>query len=239
MFNIKIMSVPERINMSQELCKMLNLSIDNICVDVFHNGPLFNQIQCLQNMVQSNVSHVIILQDDALPCDNFQEICDNIIQSHPNDVIGLFPYDFLDDEVQIDKNSVSPYYDVGKLSGVGVIIPTIYVEHYLKYLKQNGDKFNRQDDLALYSFCKENNIQMLQTVPAVVQHIGDQSIFDKKNSIRRSKYFYQDNNIDWLSKEINHLKYHSALERMISEKVEKSKEYIKRICEEDRKNEKV
>ena len=59
---------------------------------------------------------------------------------------------------------------------------------------------------------------MLQTVPAVVQHIGDQSIFDKKNSIRRSKYFYQDNNIDWLSKKINHLKYHSALERMISEK---------------------
>ena len=80
---------------------------------------------------------------------------------------------------------------------------------------------------------------MLQTVIAVVKHIGDQSIFDKKNSIRRSKYFYQDNNIDWLSKKINHLKYHSALERMISEKVEKSKEYIKRICEEDRKNEKV
>ena len=58
-------------------------------------------------------------------------------------MIGLFPYDFLDDEVQIDKNSVSPYYDVGKLSGVGAIIPTIYVEHYLKYLKQNCDKFNR------------------------------------------------------------------------------------------------
>lgn len=238
MYSVSIIGVEQRNYLIKNICN--KIKIDYIFIDKHNDGPLNNVIVALTKLsTLSNISHVIILQDDALPCDNFQEICDNIIQSHPNDVIGLFPYDFLDDEVQIDKNSVSPYYDVGKLSGVGVIIPTIYVEHYLKYLKQNGDKFNRQDDLALYSFCKENNIQMLQTVPAVVQHIGDQSIFDKKNSIRRSKYFYQDNNIDWLSKKINHLKYHSALERMISEKVEKSKEYIKRICEEDRKNGKV
>lgn len=232
-YKVNIIGVERRKKLIIKLCNKLNLTNENVIYDADQNGPLFSVIKALEAN-KKRVAYTVLLQDDAWPCDDFYNICEMIICAHPNSIIGLFPFDFIDDEIVPIETSISPYYDVGIFSGVGVIFPNKYSEKFIEFAKFSP--YPREDDRTMAAFAKINNIEILQTVPAVVQHIGDESILFKDGIIRRSNYFNIDMDVDWNSSQINHLKYHSSLERKIAEKVEWSKQYIKNLVKERSQN---
>ena len=79
---------------------------------------------------------------------------------------------------------------------------------------------------------------MIQTVPAVVQHCDNGSYWncDKGFNERRVKYFELNPIANWESTKVNYLKYHSHREKLIAEKIEWSKQYIKNLVKERSQN---
>ena len=224
MLYIIIIGIKERQLFIDNLCK--KTKVDKIILDKTKQGPLHSVILALSESYLSDDDYFIILQDDALPCNNFLQICEKITQSHPKSVVGLFPYDFLDKEVKPTNNNC-PYYDLGILSGVGIILPAIYQKKYLEFAKKSETPM--QDDLTLYNFCRKENIEIIQTVPAVVQHIGAESFLSKGASERKSDYFEENPIANWESRKVIHLKYHSTLERKLTENLERSQRYLRSL----------
>lgn len=224
MFYTLIIGIKERQLFIEDTCR--KIKIDRIVLDDTKQGPLYSIIMAFSEVCLTDDDYFIILQDDALPCNNFLQVCEKITQSHPKSVIGLFPYDFLDKEVEPTNNNC-PYYDLGVLSGVGVILPAIYREKYLEFAKKSETPM--QDDLTLYNFCRQENIEMIQTVPAVVQHIGAESFLNKGAGERKSDYFEENPIANWESREVIHLKYHSTFERKLAENLERSQRYLRNL----------
>lgn len=218
---IAVVAVRERLSYVEKLREKLSLDYDSIFYDDEKKGPLNSIINILNTF--KDYSHVIILQDDAFPCNNFLNKCKDIIDAHPNKVVALYPYDFMDEEIN-PINSESPYYNLKILSSVGLIFPNIYIKDFLDYVNKYGDSW--RDDKTIREFCLSKSIHMIQTIPALVQHIGDNSIIAPDNPIRRTNYFYEDGNINWKSTKINSLDYYSSLDKRVAEKIRRSIEYL-------------
>ena len=221
-----ILGTPQRRSLISKLKQKLNDA--QLILDLDSKGPLYSQIQALKDAALNHPSEpILLLQDDADPCPECLEICTKIISHHPDKVVSLFPYDFLDTEVVPFENDI-PYYDLGILSGVGTLIPNKWLDDYIAFAECSPRP--KEDDKTLQLFCEENQIEIIQTVPALVQHIGDQSIWNPTASIRRTKYLYQPGQqVNWETSEINHLQYHSRKDRMIAESLRRSRAYLESI----------
>lgn len=230
---IVIIGIKERQPLIDRICKQVK--VNYILLDENKRGPLNSVITFLKSLNWENFTHTIFLQDDAYLCNNFLNISNSIIKTHPDKVVGLFPWDFLDSFIVPINNGI-PYYDVGTLSGVGIIFPNIYANDYLDFAVSSP--YPNQDDLTLQLFCEQKGIDMIQTVPAVVQHCDNGSYWncDKGFNERRVKYFELNPIANWESTKVNYLKYHSHREKLIAEKIEWSKQYIKNLVKERSQN---
>lgn len=229
--DIIIMGCHERDVNIDILLNKLELSKNNVVYDNNHDGPLSTALKAWTYQYNSEITHRILLQDDAAVCDNFKQICERIVVAHPNEVIALFPFDTIKIEFE---HSDTPYYDLKIFSGVGIIMPVKYIDGFCIYAKEHP--FKDKDNWTLYNYCKEQNIRMIQTVPALVQHLGDYSLYDTNADVRRVKCFDENPVANWDSKEIITPKYYSEFEREMAKKLEWSKQYIKNLAKERSQN---
>ena len=84
------------------------------------------------------------------------------------------------------------------------MMPVKYLEDCFTYTM---DVFNDEcsDEEGIKRWADTHGVQVLTTVPAIVQHIGDYSLLRKKNVVVRTEYFEENPKADWSNKNI--LKY--------------------------------
>lgn len=191
-FYIPLIACRERQNYIDELVHMVH--IDDIFYDDEHRGPLGNTIRALESDKCKNCDYIMMLQDDCIPCNNLIEICSQIVDAHPDNVIAMFPWDFL-------KNSPceevdTPFYEADIVSGLGLILPQKYLEDYLRFAKSSPSYF---EDSTMKMFCEKYKIRMIQTIPALVQHRQGKSILapELEQEFRITKYFTKNPVADW------------------------------------------
>ena len=95
---------------------------------------------CLQP-IPEGVTHRLFLPDDMQLCNNFLDILDKIIRTHPEKVICLFPFD----RCRVWKYAYrqnTPYFNVHIMSCCGVVMPVQYIEDCFKWIDKN---FPNQD----------------------------------------------------------------------------------------------
>lgn len=223
-----IIGVQSRMEMITKLQEKLSIPSENIILDKVQSGPLSSVITALKN--GKDEDYVLLIQDDAWPCDNFYDICDKIFNTHPDAIVGLFPFDL--DRKNLDNiNKTSPYYYVEVLSAVGIIFPTKYIDQFLVFCETDG--IPKKDDTTIFNFCKKYNIPVYQTLPAVVQHLGDKSILWPNAPKRVAMYFENHDKYDWSSTDINIPKH--TLSPAEKESLQKSlnafDKYMKKIKE--------
>lgn len=222
-----IIGIPSRQQSIDSLSQKLNIKKENIILDTTKSGPLASEIKALKK--ETKESHILFLQDDAWPCDNFYEICDRIIKTHDDKIIGLFPFDFVFDDIADEairiKND-SPYYEVGIMSAVGIIFPTKYANSFIEYANKYGMPF--EDDKTILRFCEQKKIGIIQTFPALVQHLGTKSTIWSSATERKMKYFENQSAANWESKVINKIPSLPLLEP--PEFCKKSLEVFARLC---------
>lgn len=215
MLNIKIVGCHSRDNLISQIISRLHLSNDDIIYDDRPNGgnALYTVLKALKSFNVENCDHIVILADDAYPCDNFLSLLQNVIDKYPNDIISLFPLDdfefFENKKLQIrkyvtEKSYISPYWIGTFIHGVGYVIPSQYLVSLIDFLTYEYTE-TAIDDNEITKFAKLNNIRIINTLPSLVQHIGDDSLLNKESPIRRTKYFSNHTSANWDSDILNKL----------------------------------
>ena len=197
----KIYGVESRRDMIDATAQKLSITKENIFLDDRINGgdPLYTAKKAyLSN--HGDATHGIFLQDDVEVCDNFLNICEQIIQTHPDKIISLFPFDFMNEEAGLDNLS-SPYVYAYTLSACGIIMPIKYIKPCFDWIKETYND-NIADDMGIALWAGNNNISIITTIPSLIQHIGDESVISPNHYIRRTVYYRENPIADWSNKQI-------------------------------------
>ena len=232
-FDIKIYGTHQRDFLIEPLKQSLNLSDDDVIYDDRPEGGLcmYNFRRAYTAPLQSDITHRLCLPDDMIVCDNFVDIVTRMINAHPDKIIVLFPYNFADYE-DLYEPVHSPYIrNNGIITGNGIIIPVQYIEPFFKWT----EKFEGHYDIARDGWClskwaKQNNIQVINTIPSTVQHIGDDygttlpHYIGPKN--RKTGFFMQSipADINWDCKDVlDYPNYEYDLIRLIRQDIKRGK----------------
>lgn len=201
MFDIKIYGVKKRLPMIEKTVEKLGLDWDDVIFDDRENGgdAYYTARKAFLSALESGADHAIILQDDIEVCNNFREIASEIIETHPDKIIALFPWDaYLKRKFrQYPKLKGQTPYIRNRywITGCGFIIPTKYIPLYLDYAESTKYDKDFLEDTALFNWANENDITILNTAPALIQHLGEQSLVFGKDSVNRTTKYYEKNPI--------------------------------------------
>lgn len=205
MIDIHIYGVHERDDMIAATVEKLGLSYDNVHYDdrAERGLMMYTAKKAWLAPVPDGVTHRVALADDVEVCDGFWEICETIVETHPNKIISLFPYEFMQRIPEVEGRS-TPYFQCSVLSGCAIIMPVQCIKPCFDYVKAVFDDICA-DDEGIQAYAEARNIGMITTIPATIQHIGDDSIANVGCPIRRTVYYNQSPMADWSNKTI--LKY--------------------------------
>lgn len=198
MFDIKVYGVTKRMPLIKNIVDKLNLTDDDVYLDDRPNGgdAFYTSKKALLATPAFEISHRIVLQDDVEVCNNFKEIVAEIIKTHPDKIIALFPWDFyLKMVIDANKDIVgtTPYVANSKhVTGCGFILPCKYIQSYLNWAEERCHKDFYEDE-AWFKWAKDNGVTILNTIPALIQHLGDESLVFKDNALIRRTEFYEEN----------------------------------------------
>lgn len=181
--SVRIFGVPERMEWIERNQSLLRLGAENIFVDYEHSGCVPTARKAW--LKETDKEFVMVLADDVELCDYFVYCCKAIVSTHPNDIISLFPIQFLKASSIHIPPMQSPYVTTSLLSGCGIIMRTEYV----KPCVESWSPTINGDDTNIKRWADQNGIGIITTIPATIQHIGDESVFDKSRSIGRTDFF--------------------------------------------------
>lgn len=222
---IHLMGVKTRQANIDILKQDLALTEDQIIYDDREVGgdALYTAIKAWESLLNSEATHVMVIQDDAEVCNNFKTYAEQIITNFPDKAFSLFPFDY---QHYTDISKESPYYETRICSAVALVLPKKYLKDYVDFLKQQTEEKN--DSTLFRLFCKDNNIQILTVLPALVQHLGDYSLVYGNAIVRKIESFNKDipEWVNFNSKIINPIPK-SEFSCWVDEQVKKSVNIVK------------
>lgn len=175
--DIKIYGTHQRDFLIEPLRQTLNLSKENVIYDDRPNGGLvmYTFQKAFMQPLDNDITHRLCIPDDMIVCNDFINITNKIIEAQPDKIICLFPYCFHEHEDLYEK-VYSPYIkNNGIVTGNGIILPVQYINPFFEWVhkvfKENFDE--AREEWCLYKWAELNNIQIINTIPSLVQHIGD------------------------------------------------------------------
>lgn len=197
-----IFGVHERDSMLLATVDKLKIPDDCIHYDDRPNGGsvIYTAKKAWLAPASEDITHRIVLSDDVDACDGFLDICNQIVKAHPKSIISFFPYEFMKENPEIE-NVDTPYFKCHIITGVALMMPVEYIEPCFSYIKTRYNDVCA-DDEGIQAWAEENGIEMLTTIPALIQHIGDDSIANKGCFVRRTVYFERNPVGDFTSKKV-------------------------------------
>lgn len=129
--------------------------------------------ECLRGL--GHYSHVLVVQDDAMPVPNFGEAVQKIAERHPSTPVCLFMGALPAATALQAKRAVQrkrgPYIPLGSASFVplvAVLWPKQKAREFLEWSRTG--KTTRADDGNAARWMRQSRTQFLVTVPSIVQH---------------------------------------------------------------------
>lgn len=182
---MRIMGVPERMENIRQTQEILKIPDENIFIDYEHEGVKPTARRAWSK--ETDKSHVMVLQDDVELCKDFLKYCYIIINKFPDFVVSLFPFQFRRN-TDLGRWPVSPYVQVKYCSGQGVIMRSDYINPCLSEWKDEIPG----DDTNIERWANSKGIKIISTLPSIIQHIGDDSVYDPSRSVGRTVYYDPD-----------------------------------------------
>ncbi|MBQ4425609.1 MAG: hypothetical protein II882_07745 [Lachnospiraceae bacterium] len=146
--------------------------------------------------LEEGETHWLVLQDDVELCDNFFEILQRIVKAHPDEILGLFPYNYLKRGPILDSLP-TPYIRSQFISGQAIVVPVWFIPLWDRWVRSAHPKGDIPDDTSIRLAAEGHKIRWLTTIPSTVQHIGDDSILNASMEPRRTEYYSKNPQADW------------------------------------------
>lgn len=179
MIDIKIMAHPSRRENVMKILTALSLSDDIVVWDDREYGgdAMYTSRKAWNLPIPSGCTHRLVLQDDIEICDNFLDIVEQVAKGHTSQVISFFHCEEYANNVR--------YAEVKHLWGCALMIPAHLISNCWKYIEhipeepwcgEHADIIMRHDNNCIMLWAINNDIPAINTVPSLVQHIGDDSL---------------------------------------------------------------
>lgn len=214
----KIYGCHSRDEMIEAYKKELGNDLDIIYDDRENGGNAYYTIRkALLSPINEDTTHLLALPDDMQLCNNFLEKLEFIVNKFPKKIICLYPCHFN----ALKRVYSTPYHRVMTLAACGLVFPVQIIKEMIDWIDSCYTKYkgftvdNLIDDTAMQAWATDYSVDMITTIPALVQHIGDNSLLGDF-PIRRTNYFIDDlteeqlKDVDWNSDEIMQWRYGSA-----------------------------
>ena len=152
--------------------KLLTNALDLDQVDEFHIvedqvNSASGMRKAFQSVENPNVTHLLVMQDDVLPCKDLLKTCKKLIELVPNRVISLFTAYDTDKPLELGKH----WTTVDRLYGLcSYIIPVDLAKYYLEFEKNIKDRIYA-DDVRLSMMLAHLDQTIYLTAPSLVEHI--------------------------------------------------------------------
>ena len=180
MIDIKIMAHPSRQKNVRRILKQLNLTESNVIWDdrKEFGGAMYTARKAWLAPFPDGCSHRIVIQDDAEICNNFILIANQIVKTHPNEIISFFHIDKMTNNTRYCKCRSLP-------GGVAIMLPKEFILEFFDYVdnsiqldcpKNLLNEILKADTDCLRLWMRHKKIQCITTVPSLVQHLGDISL---------------------------------------------------------------
>lgn len=207
MVEIRIRTCQTRAGMAEKLRTELGLPESSVFVDDRENGgnPLYMWFKMTENL-PADATHICLLDDDTETAAGFKDIVDQITQAHGECAFSLFTTDlnsrYFDEFI---KDLQSPFLRCTRLFGCAVVLPVSVVHECFAWIRSNLDTESVHDAFAVQEFLEQKGIPILTTVPGLIQHIGDQSLYDPGLPIRRTQRFEKNPEANWTNRQISEI----------------------------------
>lgn len=205
MLTIKMTAVEQRREMVEALKKDLGLKDDDIIWDDRPGGgnAMYTVKKAWLSPLKEGETHRLVMSEDLEVCENFKEICEQMIAAHPGSCFTLFTtalnsrcYD------EYLSSLTTPYIDhrIG-IFGCAILLPVQYIQECFDWIEANCSP-DIWDNIGIRRWLEHKGLEILTTVPCLIQHIGDESVVDPTFPVRRSDRFVEKAAADWSSKAV-------------------------------------
>ena len=165
--DIRIMASPKRKFMAKELCAELNLAQDHIIWDDRPNGgnPRYTAQKAWLYPFDENVTHRMVIQDDAIICDDFLWAVNNCLEFQP-DITWTFFMPRTDDKDGYFRNTIP------QIAGVCIVMPVQHVINCWQWCDRHMPDCEH-DDTCISRWLFETTTLPMTTVPSLCNERGE------------------------------------------------------------------
>ena len=183
MIHCRVQHHPSRADLLPDLLeKLAPLQVEVVADSGPDMNPWRGYQKCLTDI--PDCSHLLIIQEDAIPCMNFAAALERVAKANPNNTVVLFlgglPKKTGMDALKALKRGVhySPVWFRDFMPVVAVLWPKAKAEHFLEWAKTEKfpGAFPRSDDAVAGRWMLRNKEQVFVTIPSLVQHPDTHSI---------------------------------------------------------------
>jgi len=130
---------------------------------------------------------VLVLQDDILPCKDFQKAVDLIVKLLPDQIISFFSA--YDTETPLSKKK--HWLVMDRLYGtLAYVMPLHLAKRYLEFNKVIKQRIYA-DDVRISMFMKHYKLNVFVTCPSLVEHLCWQTTSQSDNKVPPANFNYR------------------------------------------------
>jgi hypothetical protein len=162
----RVMSVPERPCPTLLIAALAPFE-PRTMIDCSHRGPAWNSDRCWLDGAATGASHVLVCQDDAVPCGSFAKLVRAAVEARPEAIISFFMHD----HEAAQKAAGAPWVDQPiKGWGPALCMSSAMAVDYVRWAKENLQDSVRADDLRLLHYACNHGLPISCTLPSLVEH---------------------------------------------------------------------
>ena len=183
----KIMGVTARLQYIKALKTRLGLTWED-CVfdDRGYTGggdAWYNAKRAWTAPLAADVTHRLVLQDDAIVCDGFLEAVHKAVGKHPEAAWSFYNKH----TIRIKRTHDTPYFrqNGGQTGGVALLLPVAHIRRMIDWSDGIFGAKYKHDDSRFGWYCQANEVPFYGLEPSLVGHRSIDSTIPHHNDKRR------------------------------------------------------
>jgi hypothetical protein len=176
-FYVAVVAHEKRRKMAEELSQLVDA--DKVFYDDGFLGEWRNHYKALRAGERSGATHVVVLQDDALPVEGFSLALESMVEEMPNELISLYVGTHKPRAQQVEiavkkadqKNAAWLTADT-LMWGVGIVVPALLISEMLDHV--SGSKLPYDQRLGLWA--EDTGRDVYYTWPSLVDHADEPTV---------------------------------------------------------------
>ena len=164
-----VMAHPDR----EQYIPYLKKRLGNVPVAFDNGNGIWDTCRRSWLLYNPESTHHVVIQDDAIICDDFYRRAINIISRHPVDTAHIFYLGERAEKHAIYHKGTDGFFTQKIYNEVAICLPTKHILPMLKWC----DSMKVDNDQLIGKYCRRHSVRIYNPIPSLVDHRSDTSIY--------------------------------------------------------------